>query len=311
MPISEAEPDGIPARCLPELLGEQGYRSTYFQSATERFEDRPELVENMGFEFFTPLEKMEHEEYELANYFGKEDAVMLSPSEEWLQEYGDEPFMATYLTLTPHHVYLAPRRYGRFQWAEDDVFNRYLNSLYYVDQFSRELLEQYRDLELFEDTLFVFVGDHGEAFGEHGRMQHDNVIWEEGIHIPLFIYDPSNPEGRRTTAPVSQIDVAPTIVDALGFDVRGGRYPGVKIDQAPPERRVYAHCWYELRCMASIGERWKYIDHFAHRPPEVYDLLEDPLETENLADEMADEISDWERDVRRWRAGVNAMYRGD
>ena len=43
--ITEAEPGGVPARCLPELLKEQGYNSVWFSSATEHFGDRGDLVE--------------------------------------------------------------------------------------------------------------------------------------------------------------------------------------------------------------------------------------------------------------------------
>lgn len=46
--IYESKPGAIPVRCLAELLGEQGYRSVFFQSATETFEERSQLVENFG-----------------------------------------------------------------------------------------------------------------------------------------------------------------------------------------------------------------------------------------------------------------------
>ena len=309
MPITEALPDGIPARCLANLLGDEGYRSVFMQSATERFEDRPGLVENMGYDDFIPLAAMDTRGFEEANYFGREDAIMLPPSKEWLQNHGDQPFLATYLTLTPHHDYLAPTRYGRFDFVEDDELNRYKNTLYYVDQFSRELLEQYQELGLYEDTLFVFVGDHGEGFEEHGRSQHDNVIWEEGIHVPFIVYDPLKKEGQRISYPVSHIDVVPTILDAIGFEPEGARYPGMPASETGPDRSVFAHCWYERRCMARVGHRWKYIDHFGRQSPEVFDILEDPLETENLADDMPDDVRQWRAEVYGWRTAVNSLYR--
>ena len=310
MPITEALPGGLPARCLADLLAEEGYRSVFFQSATERFEDRPGLVDNMGYHDFVPLEQMDSGGYEEANYFGLEDAIMLPYSRAW-HEARDEsaPFLTTYLTLTPHHDYLAPRRYGRFEFVEDDELNRYKNTLYYVDQFTRELMEQYQELGLYEDTLFVIVGDHGEAFEEHGRSQHDNVIWEQGVHIPMLFYDPSNPEGRRLEYPVSQIDVVPTILEWLGYEVERGEYPGKAVWDSHADRTVFSHCWYERRCMARIGHRWKYIDHFGQRGVEVYDLLEDPRESRNLAAEKKDEVRSWRAELYGWRESVNDLYR--
>ncbi len=310
MPITEAMPGGLPARCLADLLSDEGFSSVFLQSATERFEDRPGLVDNMGYDDFIPLERMDSEGYEEANYFGYEDAIMLPYSEEWISEYGDNRFLATYLTLTPHHDYLAPERYGRFDFVDgDDELNRYKNTIYYVDQFTRELVEQYRELGVYDDTLFVIVGDHGEGFEEHGRSQHDNVIWEEGVHIPLIFYDPGRAEGERLSHPVSQIDVVPTILDWLGYDIEGGDPPGMPVWDSHADREVYAHCWYERRCMARIGERWKYIDHFGQRGPEVYDLLEDPREERNLASEKAEERRIWRAELYGWRESVNELYR--
>ncbi len=74
--------DGIPARCLPDLLRDQGYRTAFFQSATEDFERRGQVVVNRGYEAFYPVETMDKGGFEKANYFGYEDDVMLEPSRE-------------------------------------------------------------------------------------------------------------------------------------------------------------------------------------------------------------------------------------
>src|SRR5918997_1121427 len=104
---------------------------------------------------------------------------MLGPSEEWLEGHKDGPFVATYETIGPHHQYLAPeKRYGREEFDEEDTVDRYLNSVRNQDFFLKNLFDQYKRLGLYEDTVFVLYGDHGEAFGEHGRFQHDNVPYE-------------------------------------------------------------------------------------------------------------------------------------
>ncbi len=307
---TESLGDSIPARCLPNLLNEQGYRSAFFQSATANFERRPEVVKNMGYGEFYPLETMNTSGFEQANYFGYEDDVMLEPSKQWLQRNGDSPFFVTYNTITPHHQYLAPAgRYGREKFAEDDQLNRYQNSVRYMDFFVKNLIDQYKAMGLYENTIFVIQGDHGEAFGEHGRYQHDNVIWEEGLRIPLMVLDPQRP-GERIEEPVNELDILPTVVDSLGYEVRGGEYPGRSmLDPLPEDRTLKFSCWYENKCVASVKGDKKYIYHFGDRPEEFYDLSKDPLEKNNIIEEVSpEEIKARREELLEWRARVDAVY---
>jgi lipoteichoic acid synthase len=303
----------IPARCLPELLGDWGYDSVYFTSSEQTFERRPEVVENMGYEEFYPVETMDKEGFEKANYFGYEDEVMLEPSRKWLEENGgDGPFLATYETITPHHDYLAPdERYGRKEFAEDDKLNRYLNSVRYVDFFVKHLLEQYKELGLYEETIFVFYGDHGEAFGEHGLYQHDNVPYEEGLRVPLLIHDPGRWEnGERVEAPTNQLDVPPTVLDLLSYDLEGGEYPGSSLlGPLPEDRTLMAGCFYEHECLVSIEGDEKYIYHYGDEREELFDLSEDPLEKNNLVGERrVGSLGERRRELLAWAARVEAAY---
>jgi lipoteichoic acid synthase len=289
--IIEAEPGAIPVPCLPELLGEQGYKSVFFQSATEIFEDRPQLVENFGYDDFYGLEDMDKKGFEPAGYLGYEDDIMLGPSRKWLEENGhDGPFLASYVTITSHHQWLEPDRYGlRDFHVKDDRFNRYLNTVRYVDFFVKDLIEQYKELGLYENTIFIIYGDHGEGFAEHGVRGHDNVIHEEGLRVPLIIHDPQHPEAEHLGADVAvnHMDIPPTILDMLNFRVVGGRYPGTSIFTPPPEdRTLFFSCRPDLLCMASIEGYSKYIYHYGKQPPELYDLEDDPLEKHNLADQV-------------------------
>ncbi len=307
---TESEPGAIPARCLPELLEEQGYNSAFFQSATKSFERRPALVENFGYEYFRAIEGMDRTGYQPVNYFGYEDEIMLKPSREWLEENGDEgPFMTTYLTVTPHHQYVVPDRYGTKKYSSDPELNRYLNTVRYQDFFLEKLIEQYKDLGLYEDTVFVILGDHGEGFGEHGLKQHDNTIYEEGLHVPLLIHDPKDPEPRRVEENVSELDVLPTVTDMLGYDVEGGEYPGSSMLSPPEDRTFMASCYHERTCLTSIDGDQKYIYWYGNRGEEYYDLSEDPKERNNLIEEQPEKkIEDMRDDMLAWEARVESSY---
>ncbi len=313
MDNTEADPDAIPAQCLADLLKEQGYNTAFFQSATEKFERRRALVENFGYEDFQPLESMDREGFEKVNYFGYEDDIMLEPSRRWLEEKGrDKPFLATYLTVTGHHDYSVPEEFAKEDYVEDEQLNDYLNAVRYQDTFLRNLFDQYKELGLYEDTVFVIVGDHGEGFAEHGLYQHDNTIYNEGLKIPFLIHDPRRAEwasnGARVEAPVNQMDVLPTLADLLGYDIAGGRYHGASLLAPPQDRTIMASCYRQDNCLTAIDGDDKYIYHYGSKPEEYFKLSEDSREQDNVADEYPRKTEVYREDLLRWKKRVDAMY---
>src|SRR5215213_5903147 len=133
-PGPEFEPGGIPVPCLAGLLKGQGYRTVFFASTSNTMDNFDAV----------------------ARGFGYEEDIMLGPSKEWLIEKGNEPFMAEYFTGTGHYGYeCVPNRYGYEHFSEDEELDRYHNCLRMLDHFLENLFEQYKELGLYEDTIFV------------------------------------------------------------------------------------------------------------------------------------------------------------
>jgi lipoteichoic acid synthase len=310
----EFEPGSVPARCLADLLKEQGYHTVFFQSSSETMDNYGAVFNNFGYEEYYPSETMDKEGFEATNYFGYEDDIMLKPSERWLREHKDNPFLVEYMTGTGHDDYRClGTHYGSENFAEDDLLSRYLNCLRLQDIFLQNLFDQYKKLGLYDNTIFVIFGDHGEGLGEHGRLLHGDTIWDEGLRIPLIIHAPGWFEsGQRVGGLSNEIDILPTVLEMLGYEVKNGKYPGYSLLHSLPEDRTLRFsCITSRKCLAGIKGNEKYIYHYDDQPDEVFDLSKDPLEKHNLAEEYSKEDLDKRReDLLSWRTQVNAQYGG-
>jgi arylsulfatase A-like enzyme len=179
-----------------------------------------------------------------------------------------------------------------------------------LDHFLENLFEQYKELGLYEDTIFILYGDHGEGFGEHRRFQHDDIMWEEGLKVPLLIHAPGRFEhGERVKGLSNHTDILPTVLEMLGYEVKDGEYPGYSLlHQLPEDRTLMFSCFHDKACVASIQGSEKYIYHYGNQPEEFFDLSEDPLEKVNLAGEKGNEIEKRREALLEWRSSVNATY---
>ena len=314
--LPEASPGGIPARCLPHLLKDQDYSTAYFTPAEKNFEDFGELVGNFGYEELYSYESMDKQEFTRIRGMGLSgDEIMLKPSEEWLTEQKEsgKPFLATYLTSNTHYPYSLPDGYEEERFVEDEELNRYLNAIRLQDLLLESLFDQYKDLGLYEDTVFVILADHGEGFGEHGMYTHGNIPYEEGLKIPMIVHDPKQFEdGERIQAPVSQLDVLPTIADLLGYEIEGGAYQGSSLlgPPLPEDRSLAFSCWAAEECLASLQGTEKYIYFYGNQPDQLFDLSEDPLEQKNLAVQRQEDTEERRSELLAWRSRIDAIYRG-
>ena len=105
--------------------------------------------------------------------------------------------------------------------ADDDeraaLSDIYDSSIAYMDSAVGRLIRRVQDLGLENDTVIVFTSDHGESLGEDGRYGHYS-LYDEQLRIPLAISVPGRAaEGRHIDRQVRQIDLTPTLLDALGL----------------------------------------------------------------------------------------------
>jgi arylsulfatase A-like enzyme len=172
-----------------------------------------------------------------------------------------------------------------------DVDMEQLRSLYdgqlvFVDAWIGRILDDLKADHLYDSSLIVLTGDHGEAFWEHGFIHHSNAPYEELLHVPLLIKLPGSENGgSRVETPVGLIDLLPTLLDLIGARSTAPRdgtsfrdrleAPGAE----PPPPATYVS---EYKATAAIRKgRWKLV-YSLRRPIELFDLEEDPGERTDL-----------------------------
>ncbi|MCA9660595.1 MAG: sulfatase [Myxococcales bacterium] len=309
--IDETAPGAIPVDCLGERLAKLGFATLFIQPARASWEDRPGLVTNFGFTDFLAKADLPTAGFDESSYFGYEDDIMLGPAFDWIDAQDqDRPFFLSVLTLTSHHDYGVPEGFPLQPFHSNENYNNYLNTLAYTDRFITQLYAGLDARGLLDDTIFIVVGDHGEAFGEHGRTQHDNVIWDEGLHVPMILAGPGIPAGQVLEGMRQTTDIAPTILSLLDVDYDAADFDGRDLLSTDGHPRLFASCWFDDYCMMMREGDRKAIFHYDLRPLAVYDLAADPLEKTNVID-VDDNLTFAESAVasmQSWRDANNLRY---
>ncbi|MBN2199407.1 MAG: sulfatase-like hydrolase/transferase [Candidatus Aminicenantes bacterium] len=94
----------------------------------------------------------------------------------------------------------------------------YAGEVSYLDEQLGRLFDALKDRGLFDRTMIVFTADHGECLGEHDIFFGHRTLYEETLHVPLIIRDPSGSrERKRITSLTNHVDILPTILDLLSL----------------------------------------------------------------------------------------------
>ncbi|HEX7738435.1 MAG TPA: LTA synthase family protein [Marmoricola sp.] len=305
---SEGRPNTLSSRCLPRLLEGLGYHTAFFQSPTEDFEHREEMVKNLGFQQFIPLEKMSKKGFYPVNPLGYEDDIMVKPSVDWAKKQ-KSPFELTYMTVTAHYDYTLPKNFPAKKYVSDPTYNRYLNAVRYQDRFVGKVIQGFKKAGLYKNTIFVVMGDHGEGFREHERRIHNDTIWTEGIHIPLLIRVPGMKKSDVITRPVANTALLPTLAKLMGYKIEGGKYEYAPMTDSTPAQPVITRCWDQEQCISYIDGQHQFIHFFDEQPDAYYDLATDPDEKHNIIDTLSDKTrKHLVTLLHDWVLKVNANY---
>lgn len=231
------------------------------------------------------------------------DPYLVTP--EYWQRYRDDeidlPTVApTYDQLDAHSRRLldcfAIDEYTITEQHIRDARHGYYSAISYIDDKVGQLLHALKATGRDQDTIIIFTSDHGDMLGEHGLWY--KMSWLEwSARVPLIVHAPQHFAPKRVTAPVSLLDLLPTLVDlaTAGNGVTWAAPPAgdsllalltgassnINWDERPVIGEYLAECVATPMLMIR-QERYKYIACEGD-PEQLYDLAADPNEDTNLA----------------------------
>lgn len=302
------------ATMLPELLGEHGYISL---QTGKWWEGHPRVG---GFTHYMshgdPKNRGRHGDLGLK--IGREG---MQPVFDFIDSAGEKPFFVWYAPFMPHSPHTPPERLLTKYLAEgrSQFVAKYYAMCEWFDETCGQLLDHLDEHGLAENTLVVYVTDNGWIQQEQGRRfapRSKTSPYEGGVRTPIMLRWPGHVQPGRHDELASSLDLAPTILRACGLEPTS-QMVGLDLvalaDGAAKPREVlfgeiFSHDVPEVGNPAAglqhrwcIEGRWKLIlPQSADEEPELYDVLADPWEEQDLAAENKDVVDRLTGHIKAW-----------
>ncbi|MGV3652256.1 MAG: sulfatase, partial [Devosia sp.] len=185
--------------------------------------------------------------------------------------------------------------------------HRLLRAAYYamcdlIDRQVGRMLEALEQTGQRENTIVVFMSDHGELLGDHGIYLKGPFFYEPAVRVPLVFHAPGRIPPQSVEGLVELVDVAPTLLEAVGIAPHPGMqgrslWPGLSAGTARSDREdVYCEYYNAMpwhrdpqtpQTTMVRTQHHKIVLNHGQKLGELYDLVADPRETHNLWDEPA------------------------
>jgi hypothetical protein len=297
-----------------QVMHDRGLHPGLFHGGRFSFYNKLALLGRRGYE-----QELDSEELMRANprwqrmRWGTDDRAMVEATLKWVDSlHKGDHFAALLISVAPHYPYELPRSWAPRPFAGNSEKARFLNGVYYIDEVFDSLVRGFEARGLANDTLFVFLGDHGSQLDERPRITAGRrTFYESSLHVPLVLlnprlFPPSMPAADRFSDRVGgHEDLLPTLLDALG---------------TPPDPRHHGQSlfrnegWPRRMFFAANGGRYigfvegdhKFAAELRAHRTEYYDLAADPEEIHDLSDEFPDRMDQYSRDAESIAGGVTA-----
>jgi len=207
----------------------------------------------------------------------------------WIQKNKDEKFFLFLHYYDPHDPWEPPEPFRSLYQP-----NPYAGEVAFVDHCIGQFIDKLKKLGLYDSTLIIITGDHGESLEEHGEKTHGYFIYQSTLEVPLILKIPGSKKSLRVLERAGIVDILPTICSLLGINppaqIQGKDLSGYFLKKNYSEKGRAFYCesliptYYDCNPLVGIvQEDYKYI-HTTR--PELYDLNKDRKELINLTEEQ-------------------------
>jgi arylsulfatase A-like enzyme len=227
---------------------------------------------------------------------------------DWLEEHASKDFLLLVHTYDAHMPYSPPdSHHDLFLEGVEDGFERdmalYDAEIRYVDDWIGKIRTKIRDLGLDERATVVLVSDHGEEFMEHGTVLHD-TLYSTVTRVPMMVRLPGGRNAGVISSIVETIDLMPTLLELSGTPQPAGIQgnslsPLIRGEGQPPYLAFGESTFFGGQQFVAMGGYRMILTADGDRA-ELYNLLADPLELEDLSAAEPERVEVLRRKLDSW-----------
>ncbi len=191
----------------------------------------------------------------------------------------------------------------RRRLAPDDlaaIVAAYDRGIRYFDDELKRLFDELSEIGFLDDAIVLITSDHGEEFGEHGRVLHPGSLFDELLHVPLILSGPGVTPGTDDRM-VSTLDLAPTLLGVAGEPVPAFMRGRNLLDPAIPAAEFRAVFSQYGGLLYSVRTRRYKLIQSVGKGRRLYDLVADPEEQVDIAAANKSEVRRLARALAEWR----------
>jgi arylsulfatase A-like enzyme/Tfp pilus assembly protein PilF len=290
-----------------ELLKKQGYQTAAFIGAVILDSDTLAPGLNRGFDFYDnfPAKTETKERWGRVERRGME---VVEHAEAWFDKHRTGPHFVWVHMYDPHDPYEPPPPFS--EKYKDHLYD---GEIAYADSAVARWIAFLKKAGVYDNSIIVVTGDHGEGLGEHGEETHGLFLYDSTLHVPLIVKTArAEHHGTVIDTEVRTTDILPTILSATGValptELNGeSLFPLIEQDnraQPPANRALFAETDYPLRWgWASLRALRIAETKLIEAPrPEFYDLHTDPKELKNLYAPDSVKVQGIRADMAKWKA---------